>query len=69
MKTTTTLRPLIAIAASSLLACTVVMSASAQEAPEEVAAQTVTAPPGCEAPETPRLAPGINLGPLFQRAV
>jgi len=69
MKTTMTLRLLMATAASSLLSGTVVISASAQETPEEVTVQTVIAPPECEALETPRLAPGINLGPLFQRAV
>ncbi len=68
MNTSLTLRPLAAFAASSLLLCTVVIAASADEAPEQTVASTVGAA-GCEWPLPDNPKTGPNLGPMFQRAV
>ncbi len=67
MNKTMTLRPLAALAASSLLLCAVV-SASADEAPEQSVGSAVGAA-GCESrlPDNPKTGP--NLGPMFHRAV
>ncbi len=65
MNTSLALRPLAALAASSLLLGTVVIEASADEAHE----QTVAGAAGCESPLPDNPKTGPNLGPLFQRAV
>ena len=68
MNKTSALRPLAALAASSLLLCTVVIAASADETHEQTVAGAVGAA-SCKPllPDHPDT--GINLGPLFQRAV
>lgn len=68
MNKSMTLRPLAAFAASSLLLCTVVIAASADEAHEQTVAGAAGAA-GCESPLPDNPKTGPNLGPLFQRAV
>lgn len=69
MNKTSALRPLGALAASTLLLLTVVMAASAQEVPLQPVAATVSPAVGCQSrlPDNPTT--GLNLGPLFQLAV
>lgn len=69
MNTTTALRPLAALAASSLLLCTVVIAESANGADGQTRTSSVGPTLGCESGPTNDPASGINLGPLFQRAV
>lgn len=68
MNMTSALRPLTALAVTSLLLGTVVMTASARETPPGNVADTVVAG-SCEwrPPDNPAMGP--NWGPLFQRAV
>ncbi len=67
MNKNVSLRPLAALAASSLLLCTVV-SASADEAPEQSVDSAASAT-GCDSPLPDNPKTGPNLGPLFHRAV
>ncbi len=68
MNKTMTRRPVAALAASSLLLCTVVMTASADEAPEQTI-ESAAGASGCEAPLPDNPKTGPNLGPMFHRAV
>ncbi len=68
MNKTSALRPLAALATSSLLLCTVVLAASADETREQTVAGAVGAA-SCKPLLPDHPATGINLGPLFQRAV
>lgn len=68
MNETLTRRPVAALAASSLLLFTVVMTASADGAPERTVDSAAGAS-GCESPLPDNPKTGPNLGPMFHRAV
>jgi hypothetical protein len=67
MSTTSAVRPLAVLAASSLLLGTVVMTASALDLPQRSGAGTVVAAVGCQAPADSQVT-GRSWGPLFHDA-
>lgn len=69
MSTSSALRPLVALAAGSLVLCAVVIADSANGADQQSVASAVGPTFGCGSPLPDNPATGSNLGPLFQRAV
>ncbi len=68
MNKTSALRPVAALATSSLLLYTAVMTGSANESRQQTVAGAVGAATSCESPLPNTPTTGINLGPLFKRA-
>ncbi|MGI8948632.1 MAG: hypothetical protein ACR2FV_11800 [Ornithinimicrobium sp.] len=68
MNKTSALRPLVALAASSLLLGTVVLADSAGEARQQTVAGAVGTAVFCGSPLPDNPKTGINRGPLFRHA-